>query len=93
MPVPDRRSERSRRPRGSGRETPSATGAALSVRSPATARTATLFAAALSPIAAIANGSMSAASAAAAPTFMAAIATSPDPDPRSSTRRPATASG
>ena len=55
--------------------------------------TRTPLARALSPIAAAAKASMSAPVAWEAPACIAAIAHSPDPEPRSKTRRPATASG
>jgi hypothetical protein len=51
------------------------------------------LAAAFRPIAASQNTSMSAASTLAAPAFIAAIATRPEPEAKSITRLPATISG
>jgi hypothetical protein len=72
---------------------PASTTSGLS--SPATVRvvTATPLAAALSVIAASANGSVSTAVTAAAPALAAAMATSPEPAPKSVTCRLATRPG
>jgi hypothetical protein len=53
----------------------------------------TPFSAALASIAAMAKASMSEASTAAAPALAAAIATSPDPEAKSSVRLPLTSHG